>query len=110
MHSSFATVRQVQRVIVMQPIPDTRRGRTLRRILSIVLVGSIIGIADQVRALFWIALTGEGRDPVRVVVMLVGFILLCWTGYKAYRHNVVPPAWIVSIVPVLTTAYLLWPN
>jgi hypothetical protein len=93
----------------MQEIPDTRGGRALRRILVVVLVGSIIGIADQIRTLFWIMLTGEGRNPVPVVIMLIGFILLCWTGYKAYRQNVVPPAWIVALIPVLTTIYLLWP-
>lgn len=93
-----------------QAIPDTRGGRILRKVFTVVLVAAIIGIADQLRSLFWIVLTGEGRDPVRVVLMLVGWSLLCWSGYEAYRHNRAPSVWVVGLVPVLTWVYLLWPR
>ena len=96
-------------MVAMQEIPDTRGGRILRRIMAAVLIASIIGIADQLRTLFWIVMTGEGRNPARVSLMLIGFLLLCWTGYKAYRQNVVPPLWLVACIPVLTSIYLLWP-
>lgn len=93
-----------------QTIPDTRSGRILRRIFTVVLVASIIGLADQVRSLFWILLTGEGRDPVRVLLMLIGWGLLGWSGYKVYRHKLAPSMWVVGLVPVLTWIYLLLPG
>jgi len=61
-------------------IPDTRGGVIFRRILTVVLVGSIIGIADQLRTLFWIVLTGEGPNPIRILIMLFGWVILCWCG------------------------------
>lgn len=72
-------------------IPDTRRGQILRRILTVVLIGAIVGVADQLRALFWIRLLG-------------------WSGYKGYRHNLAPPTWVVILVPVLTSIYLVLPS
>lgn len=91
-------------------LPDTRGGVILRRILTVVLIGSIIGIADQLRTLFWILLNGDGPNPVRIVVMLVGWVILCWSGYRAYRHNIAPATWIVFVMPILIWAYLLWPD
>jgi hypothetical protein len=93
-----------------QTIPDTRGGRIFRLISTVVLVAAIIGIADQVRTLFWILLTGEGRNPARVVLMLIGWSLLCWSGYNAHRHNLAPPTWLVMLIPVLIWIYVLWPS
>ncbi len=93
-----------------QIIPNTRKGRTFRRILTVVLIASIIGIADQLRTLFWIALTGEGRNPMRILIILVGWTILCWCGYRGYRHNHAPPQWAMLTVPLLIWTYLLWPE
>lgn len=94
----------------MRAIPDNRSGRILRQILTVVLIGAIIGIADQVRTLFWIVLTGEGPNPARVLIMLVGWGILGWCGYKAHRHNLAPPTWAIASNVLLTWVYLLWPS
>jgi hypothetical protein len=93
-------------------IPDTRGGRVYRRILLIAGISSIVGIADQVRALFWIALAGPSYNPTspaRLVIMLIGWILICWCSVRAYRRNLLPPAWVAMLLPLLVWAYLLWP-
>jgi hypothetical protein len=94
-------------------IPDTRGGRIYRRILLVCGIASIVGIADQVRALFWIALSGpssQSTDPARLLILLAGWLLLCWCSVRAIRRNVLPPTWAVVSLPVVTWAYILWPT
>ena len=93
-----------------QVIPDSRKGRTFRGLMTIVLIASIIGIADQLRTLFWIALNKEGPNPLRILIILVGWVMLCWCGYRAYRRSLAPPTWVVLAIPLLIWTYLLWPE
>jgi hypothetical protein len=94
-------------------IPDTKGGRAYRRILLVAGVFSVIGIADQLRALFWMALIGPspGRHgPVQPVILLVGWALICWIAVRAVRTNALPPRWAAFSLPLLLWAYLLWPD
>jgi hypothetical protein len=94
-------------------IPDTRGGRIYRRILLVCGIASIVGIADQARALFWIALAGPSygpTSPARILILLGGWVLMCWCSVRAIRRNVLPPTWAVVLMPVVTWAYILWPT
>lgn len=108
--STFTNQQGARRVGTSQAIPDSRGGRVWRRILTVVLIASIVGIADQLRTIFWFVLNGEGPNLVRTVMMLLGWMGLCWCGYRAYRHNLAPPFWIAVTLPLLVWAYLLWPE
>lgn len=88
-------------------IPPTRKGRYYRSILTCVLVAAIIGIADQVRDLFWLLLTKEVSDMPRILLLLPGWGIMAWCGYRAYRKNRLAPAWAIATLPVLLWAYLL---
>lgn len=94
----------------LQIIPDSRKGRTFRRLMTAILIASIVGIADQLRILFWFVLNGEGPNPSRILIILTGWVILCWCGYKAHRHNLAPPTWVVLTIPLLIWTYLLWPE
>jgi hypothetical protein len=95
-------------------IPDTRGGRAYRRVLLVVGLSSIVGIADQVRALFWRALSGPpshgGMGGAQRLIILTGWALMCWCAVRVFRSNALPPAWVAFAAPLLIWAYLLWPG
>lgn len=94
-------------------IPDTNGGKAYRTVLLIVGIASIIGIADRVRALFWLALAGPsigGPGVGRLLIMLIGWGIMCWCAVRAFRSNALPPPWAVVALPGLIWAYLLWPG
>lgn len=98
-----------------RPIPDTKKGRTYRRVLWVVGIAAIVGIADQARALFWLVVAGvpEGSGPLdvtRVVIMLAGWSLLCWCAVLAIRKNAMPPTWALVMIPVMIWTVLLLPK
>jgi len=76
-------------------------------------VSSIVGMADQLRALFWRALAGDsigGPAVAQRLIMLVGWMIMCWCAVRAYRKNALPPTWALVSLPLLVWAYLLWPG
>ena len=94
-------------------IPDTRGGRIFRGVLLVFGISSIVGIADQVRALFWLALAGpssEGPGAARLLIMLAGWVIMCWCAVRAFRSNALPPLWAAVTLPLLVWAYILWPS
>jgi hypothetical protein len=94
-------------------IPDTRGGRLYRRVLLIVGISAVVGIADQLRALFWFVLVGQSGNgdgvAAKAVIQLLGWVLLCWCAVRGVRENLVPPTWAVLTIPVLLWTYTLWP-
>jgi hypothetical protein len=96
----------------MHTIPETRGGRFFRSLLLVVGISSIVGIADQLRALFWRVLAGPsigGPGFARLLILLTGWAIMCWCGVRAFRKNALPPAWVAFVLPVLIWAYILWP-
>lgn len=84
-----------------------------RRVLFVIGIASIVGIADQLRAIFWRALAGPsigGPGVARLMILLAGWAIMCWCGVRAFRSNALPPAWAAYALPVLIWAYLLWPT
>ena len=93
-------------------IPDTRGGRLYRKVLLVGGISSIVGIADQLRGLFWLVLSGPsigGPGAAQRVVMLAGWAIIGWCGLRVFRKNVLPPAWAAFAMPVLIWALILWP-
>lgn len=94
-------------------IPPTKSGQTYRRVLLIVGVFAIIGIADAARALFWIGLgaaagsRSPNTDVVRTVLMLLSWCILASIAYDGWRRNVIPATWLGAVVVVLTWALIL---
>jgi hypothetical protein len=96
----------------LRSIPDTPGGRVYRWVLLAVGISAIVGIADQLRALFWLALAGPsigGPGAARLLIMLAGWVILGWCGMRAFRSNALPPVWAVLAMPLLVWTYLLWP-
>jgi hypothetical protein len=101
-------------VATLREIPDTNRGRAYRRVAWVVGIASVIGIADQLRAMFWFALAGvpegvgaPGVYAPRVLIMLAGWALVCWCAVIGVRKNAIPPAWALVSIPVMIWAVLL---
>jgi hypothetical protein len=100
----------------LRTIPDTRKGRAYRRVAWVVGIASIVGISDQLRALFWSVLEGvpEGSGPVeiyaaRVLITLAGWALVCWCAVIGVRENATPPTWALVSMPLMVWAVLLLP-
>jgi hypothetical protein len=98
--------------LVREMIPDTPKGRSFVRLAWVVGIASIIGIADQLRALFWFVVTevpeGGGREYlVRHAVMLGGWTLLCWISVLAVRKNAIPPTWALLAIPLMIWTVVL---
>jgi hypothetical protein len=99
----------------VREIPATSKGRAFRRLAWVIGIASIVGIADQLRGLFWFALAGipEGGGPMyaaRRIIILAGWILLCWLAVLAVRKNTVPPTWALLAIPVLIWTVLFLPT
>jgi hypothetical protein len=100
----------------LRRIPDTRKGQAYRRVAWVVGIASIVGLADQLRALFWFALAGvpEGGGPAelyaaRVLITLAGWTLVCWCAVIGVRKNAIPPTWALVSMPLMVWAVLLLP-
>lgn len=100
----------------LRKIPDTTKGRAYRRLAWVVGIASVVGIVDQLRALFWFALAGvpEGSGPAqiyaaRVLIILAGWALVCWCAIIGVRNNAIPPTWALVSMPVMIWAVLLLP-
>ena len=100
----------------LRQIPESNKGRTYRRVAWVVGIASVIGIADQLRTLFWLVLGGvpEGVSAPavytpRVLIMLAGWALLCWCAIIGVRKNAIPPTWALVSIPVMIWAVLLLP-
>ncbi|MBB4638596.1 hypothetical protein [Longimicrobium terrae] len=97
-------------------IPDTAGGQAFRRILLVLGVASIVGIANSAHAVFWVALTagiGGTGSPVgtaRKVLLLAGWGLIGWAAYHGVRNNRVPPTWLILMIPALVWIQLLLPT
>lgn len=104
----------VEMAATVHTIPNTRGGRIFRGVLLVVGISSIVGIADQVRAFLRLALTGPASQSGPVwperVILLVGWLILCRCAVRAFRMNVLPPAWVAFAMPLLIWAYILWPG
>lgn len=98
---------------ILRMIPDTRGGRAYRRFLLIAGILSIVGIADQLRALLGLIVFGPsapGTDAARMLIKLAGWGLIGWCAVRAIRLNALPPAWAVFSIPALIWAFILWPS
>jgi len=96
-----------------QAIPDTRGGRVYRRILVVAGLSAVVGVADQLRALMWLALLGPGSEDIviaQVLIKLSGWVLLGWLAYRGIRQNLAPPGWALCTIPILVWSYALWPS
>lgn len=94
-------------------IPNTRGGRLFRGVLLVVGISSIVGIAGQIRALIGLAVAGPstaGLGAARALIILAGWIIMCWCSVRAWRSNVLPPLWAAVTLPLLVWAYILWPS
>lgn len=97
-------------------IPDTARGQAFRRLLLVLGLVSLVGIANNATAVVGLALTsGIGGidspvDAVRKVLLLAGWVLIGWAAYRGVRHNRVPPTWLILVIPVLVWVQLLLPR
>ena len=99
-------------MMTAQEIPTTRGGTNFRRLLWIVGAAAIVGITDQARLLFWMALSGPdsvSREPATTVLMLVGWVLMGWCALRGVRDNRMPPAWAVVAIVLLVWVRTLWP-
>ena len=111
--TTFPRKRKGLAVTTSHTIPDTQAGRFFRGVLLVVGISSIVGIADQVRALFWLVLAGPsigGPGAGRLLIMLAGWGILCWCGVRAYRKNALPPTWAAVALALLIWARILWPG
>jgi TRAP-type C4-dicarboxylate transport system permease small subunit len=101
-------------VVASHTIPDTPGGRAYRLLLLVVGISSVVGIADHVRALFWLVVAGPRWDGAMGVpehlIILTGWTIMCWCAVRAFRTNARPPTWAVVALPLLIWAYLLWPG
>lgn len=95
-------------------IPSTRLGSAYRALLVVAGVCSIVGIADAVRALFWLTLEGAmvGSGAPGMQVLTIGLRLVAWSlvalaAYTGWRRNAVPSTWILVCIPILGWAVLL---
>lgn len=97
-----------------EQLPDSRRGRTFRKLLGVLYVGSIVGITLTLRELV-ARLLDAGIDHGRLqvsflalqAVLLAGWGLICWTAYRGSRHRLAPPAWAYVAVVALSWAAIL---
>ncbi|MBB4638898.1 hypothetical protein [Longimicrobium terrae] len=89
---------------------DGRKWRYFRRVMWAVGAASIIGIADQLRALGWLALekAAGSSEPWSAtgwpLLFLAGWALLAFSAYRVVRQNRVPPTW--GLVALLVISYV----
>lgn len=92
-------------------IPPTRRGNTYRSFLVVAGLVAVVGIADAGRALFWLLLNdgarGDWTDYLGVVLRLIAWGILAVVAYTGWRKHLLPPAWALVALPLLTWALLL---
>ncbi|HEX8394246.1 MAG TPA: hypothetical protein VF665_18020 [Longimicrobium sp.] len=83
--------------------------RYFRRLMLVVGVGAIVGIADQTRVLLWIGLkhlagTSEPvSEAIAPVILLAGWLLMAWCAAQVVHRRRAPPTWAI-----LTIVVLLW--
>ena len=91
------------------PALNSKRWRYFRCVMWVMAAVTVVGIADQVRALGWLALekaAGSSRPWSGAgwpLLFLTGYGLLAFSAYRILRQNRVPPTWVV--VSVLVVAY-----
>jgi threonine/homoserine/homoserine lactone efflux protein len=76
-------------------------------------LSAVVGVADQLRALMWLAVLGTGSQNIavaQVCIKLASWVLLGWLAYRAIRQNLGPPGWALCAIPVLVWSYTLWPS
>jgi hypothetical protein len=96
-------------------IPDTRGGRTYRRILLVAALCAVVGIADAARALFWSGLPviagGSPElslgDALSVALRLAGWGLIGWAAWRGVTRKLLPPTWVALALPVLVWITIL---
>lgn len=95
-------------------IPPTRNGSRFRTFLVVAGLIAVIGVADAVRALFWLALGELGGPPgvppaeyLRVALRLAAWGLLLVVGYLGWKKQVLAPTWVFVALPLLAWALLL---
>ena len=97
-------------------IPDTAGGQAFRRILLVVGVASLVGLASSAHAVLWVALaagaggTNPPVDTARKVLLLAGWGLIGWAAYQGVRNRRFPPTWLILMIPALTWLQLLLPR
>jgi hypothetical protein len=97
-----------------QLLPDTRRGRSYRKLLEIAYVASIAGITLTLRDLIAALLNARfnpGGLPAELLafsgVLLVGWGLVGWMAYRGSRRGLAPPTWSYAVVVGLSWAAIL---
>jgi hypothetical protein len=96
-------------------IPDTRGGRFYRQILVVAALCAVVGIADAVRALFWAGLPViaggvpelTARQLMHTAIHLVGWGLIGWAAWRGVSRKLLPPQWLVLVLPILVWIRLL---
>ena len=94
-----------------RPMPATDGARKYKKLLGVLAVFSLIGIALAVRAIIGTAVdwrVGDISDPWRgwaenLLHIAMG-IAIIWIAYRALRHDRAPTTLAIAIVVLLSTA------
>jgi hypothetical protein len=74
---------------------------------------AVVGIADAVRALFWLVLNGSAGSGVPLVEFLkAGLRLVAWglvaiAAYTGWRRSVIPATWMLVVLPIICWVLIL---
>lgn len=94
-------------------LPDTRKTQIYRKFSVVAGIAAIVGVADALRALFWMALSSAaGRSHAWAAYLPAGMRLAAWAllAYVAWLvvvRRVVPPTWAIIAMPVVIWGVIL---
>jgi predicted signal transduction protein with EAL and GGDEF domain len=97
----------------VKALPDTNRAELFRKFSVGVGIAAIVGMADALRAMFWMALSaaaGESSAWTAYLsrgIRLAGWVLLAYVAWLVVARRVVPPTWAFLAIPIMIWASIL---
>lgn len=94
-------------------LPETRQAELYRKFSMVAGIAAIVGMADALRAMFWMALSaasGETHAWTAYLprgVRLAAWALLAYVAWLVVVKRVVPPTWAIIALPVAIWSVIL---
>lgn len=97
----------------VKALPDTRKAEVYRKFSLVAGIAAIVGMADALRAMFWMALSAAAGEPQAWTaylprgMRLAAWALLAYVAWLVVARRVVPPTWAILAIPVVIWGVIL---
>jgi hypothetical protein len=94
-------------------MPDNRKTAAFRKFSIVAGIAAIVGMADALRAVFWMALTAAAGNPMpwtaylQQGIRLAGWVMIAYCAWLVVRKRTVPPTWAIVALPAVIWAAIL---